>query len=375
MLYTKKEVNDMEVELKPITIRELVNGYIDTGEHGVSGYGGKLDIRPPYQREFVYSDAQQAEVIRSVRRDLPLNVMYWAKVDGEDRYELLDGQQRTLSICQYVDGRYSVDNMYFHNLKDDEKDQILDYPLMIYVCSGTDSEKLEWFKIINIAGEQLTKQELLNAVYSGPFVTAIKRDFSRPGAGAYTIGGDYLKGSAIRQDYLETALKWASDKEDTTIEGYMAARQFQPTGTALWSYFRSVIEWVEGLFPKYRKEMKGLDWGILYNRHGDRDDLDPVELEKEISQLIADEDVTRTSGVYEYVLTGNEKLLNIRAFSPRDKSYAYEQQDGKCAICEEEFDFKDMHADHIVAWSKGGKTIPENCQMLCRDCNLKKSNH
>lgn len=363
----------MQIEQRKVTVREVTEGYFNDAEEGVVGYDERLDIRPKYQREFVYKDAQRDEVIRTVRRGLPLNVMYWCRT-GEDTYEVLDGQQRTISLCEYVDGTFSVDDKYFYNLPSDQQDQILDYELFVYVCDGKDSEKLDWFKIINIAGERLTDQELRNAVYAGSWVSDAKRYFSKTGCAADTLAGDYLKGASIRQEYLETAINWAAAADGKTIEGYMAKHQNEPTAQALWSYFRSVIEWVEAIFPKKRKEMKGLDWGLFYNEHGKRTDLDPKKLELEVQRLLGDEDVTKKSGIYEYLLTGSERALSIRAFDRRDAMAAYEKQHHKCAICGEEFEFEEMQADHIKPWSKGGHTTPENCQMLCRDCNLKKSN-
>lgn len=238
-------------------------------------------------------------------KGLPLNVIYWAKT-GEDYYEVLDGQQRTISLCEYVDGSYSVDDKYFMNLPEDIQEKILNYELFVYVCDGTDSEKLEWFKIINIAGEKLTDQELRNAVYAGSWTTDAKRYFSKTGCAANMIAGDYLRGSSIRQEYLETAISWASSRDGITIEEYMAKHMHDPTAQELWSYFRSVIEWVQAIFPKYRKEMKGLPWGLYYNEHKDRKDLDPVKLEKEVQRLMGDEDVSKKSGIYEYLLTGKK---------------------------------------------------------------------
>lgn len=254
----------------------------------------------------------------------------------------------------------------------DKQKQILDYPLFVYVCDGTDSEKLDWFRIINIAGEQLTDQELRNAVYAGSWVSDAKRYFSKTGCAADTLAGDYLKGASIRQEYLETAISWAASAEGKTIEAYMGQHQNDPSAVLLWNYFRSVIDWVQAIFPKKRKEMKGLPWGLFYNTHGKRTDLDPKMLEAEIQRLMGDEDVTKKSGIYEYLLTGEEKKLSIRAFDRRDALAAYEKQKHRCAICGGEFEFEQMHADHITPWSKGGKTTPDNCQMLCRDCNLKK---
>lgn len=371
----------MKIEEHKVTVGEVCKGYFNDAEEGVTGYDGNLDIRPKYQREFVYKDAQRDEVIRTVMKGLPLNVMYWVDRGeefeddpDEPRYEVLDGQQRTISLCEYVDGSFSVDSLYFGNLPKDRQEQILGYELFVYVCSGTDSEKLEWFRIINIAGEQLTDQELRNAVYAGPWVSDAKRYFSKTGCPAQKIAGDYLKGSSIRQDYLETAIGWISSAEGTSIKEYMARHQQDPSAVGLWNYFRSVIDWVQAVFPKYRKEMKGLPWGIYYNQNKDRTDLNPKKLEKRVSELMADDDVTRKPGVYEYVLTGSERALSIRAFDKRDARAAYERQKGICPLCGKHFEFEEMQADHIIPWSKGGRTVPENCQMLCRDCNLKKSN-
>lgn len=365
----------MQITELKVTIGEVCEGYINDAEEGVVGYDERLDIRPKYQREFVYKDKQRDEVIRTVMKGLPLNVIYWCKVkkeNGSDGFEVLDGQQRTISVCEYVDGTFSVDDKYFYNLPSDKQKQILDYPLFVYVCDGTDSEKLDWFRIINIAGEQLTEQELRNAVYAGSWVSDAKRYFSKTGCAADTLAGDYLKGASIRQEYLETAILWAASAEGKTIEAYMGQHQNDPSAVLLWNYFRSVIDWVQAIFPRKRKEMKGLPWGLLYNTHGKRTDLDPKKLEAEIQRLMGDEDVTKKSGIYEYLLTGEEKKLSIRAFDRRDALAAYEKQKHKCAICGEEFEFEQMHADHITPWSKGGKTTPDNCQMLCRDCNLKK---
>ena len=361
----------MKIEQRKITVGEVAEGYFNDAEEGVTGYDGRLDIRPKYQREFVYNDKQRDEVIRTIAKGLPLNVMYWC-VTGDDSYEVMDGQQRTIAFCEYIDGAFSVDDRYFYNLPSDQKKAILDYELFVYVCDGTDSEKLDWFRIINIAGEKLTDQELRNAVYAGSWTSDAKRYFSKTGCAAAGLAGDYLKGASIRQEYLETAILWAASAEDKTIEAYMAEHQHDPSAVGLWNHFRSVIDWVQAIFPVYRREMKGLPWGLLFNEHGTRTDLDPKSLESEVQRLMGDEDVTRKSGIYEYLLIGDERKLSIRAFDRRDKLAKYEEQDHRCAICGEEFDFDEMHGDHIVPWSKGGHTTPDNCQMLCTDCNLKK---
>ena len=358
----------MKIELKEITVRELIEGYADNAEGGVVGYNGKLDIRPPYQREFIYKDKQRDAVIETINKDFPLNVLYWA-VREDGTFEVIDGQQRTISISQYVNGDFSLNGKYFHNLQKDEKEKILDYTLMIYWCTGSDSEKLEWFKTINIAGEKLTEQELRNAVYSGSWVTDAKRYFSKRNCAADGLGGDYLNGSAIRQEYLETAIKWLSNNQ---IEEYMGKHQHEPNANELWLYFQQVINWVKVVFPNYRNEMKGIDWGSLYNEFKDQN-FDSAKLEIEVSKLMQDDDVTNKKGIYTYVLTRKEKHLNIRAFSLNQKREAFERQKGVCVVCKETFEINGMEPDHITPWHEGGKTNAENCQMLCREDNRRKS--
>ena len=358
----------MKITLKEISVRDLVQDYQDQAENGVTGYGGKLDIRPPYQREFIYKDQQRDAVIETITKNFPLNVMYWA-VRPDGGFEVIDGQQRTISICQYVKGDFSVNKLAFHNLPDDKQEQILNYKLMVYFCEGTDSEKLDWFETINIAGEELTEQELRNAVYHGPWVSDAKRYFSKTGCPAYGIAGDYLAGSAIRQDYLETAIDWLSNGD---IRGYMSKHQNDPNATELWLYFQNVINWVKAVFSVHRKEMKGIEWGELFNEFKDTP-LDAKTLEKEISILMQDDDVTHKKGIYRFVLDRKEKHLNIRAFTPSMKRKVYEQQQGKCPLCKEHFELEEMEADHITPWHEGGKTELANCQMLCKECNRRKS--
>lgn len=365
----------MEIRLEEHTIAEVFNGYTDNDEGGVVGFGGRLNIRPPFQREFVYKEKERNAVIDTVFKGFPLNVMYWVTNEQGD-YELLDGQQRTVSICQYCNGDFSVlidgQPRAFHNLTQHEKDLFLNYKLMIYVCRGNDKEKLDWFKTINIAGAVLTAQELRNAIYTGPWLTDAKRHFSKRGCAAYRIASGYMSGEMNRQAYLESAIKWIAAKEGIGIEEYMSAHQHDSNASALWLYFNSVISWVQTIFSKYRKEMKGLEWGLLYNQYAN-DSLDPAALETRITALMADREVTKKSGVYEYLLSGKEKCLNLRQFDDEDKRTAYEQQGGICLICKKHFEYEQMHADHITPWHAGGRTVPENLQMLCRDCNLKKS--
>ena len=359
----------MKIELKEVTVSELVKDYYDDGDGGVTGYGGRLDIRPAHQREFVYKDQQRDAVIDTVLKGFPLNVMYWA-VRNDGTYEIIDGQQRTISICQYVTGVFSVNKLAFHNRPADIQKQIRDYVLMIYFCEGTDSEKLNWFKTINIAGEELLPQELRNAVYSGSWVSDARQIFSRrQGNPAATLGSDYLSGSPIRQAYLETAIKWINNGD---VDGYMSDHQHDPNAKELWEYFESVINWVRTTFPVKRVQFtKQVDWGKLYRDFKDSK-LDPDNLEVEVSQLMVDDEVQKKSGIYPYVLTHDKSHLRLRVFSLAQKQKAYERQNGVCLLCSEEFDFEDMAGDHIVAWVHGGQTIDKNCQMLCRRCNAQK---
>ena len=361
----------MKIEPKKITVAELVEGYEDKEELGVRAYGGKLDVRPPYQREFVYGEKQRNAVIDTLRRDYPLNVMYWS-VRDDGTYEIIDGQQRTISICQFLESDFSFEGRYMHNLQADEKAQVLGYELMVYLCSGTDSERLEWFKTINIAGLELKAQELRNAVYAGTWLTDAKRYFSRTACPAYQIGSDYFNGAPNRQDYLEVALKWINEGD---IEGYMAQHQNDPQATELWDYFQSVIAWVKATFPTTRsREMRQVAWGLLYNKFKDAD-LDPVALEDRIVVLMEDSEIRRKAGIYTYVLTGEEKWLNLRQFEAAERRSAYERQKGVCPVCKDNFPIEGMEADHIKPWHKGGKTTPENCQMLCIKDNRLKSGY
>ena len=360
----------MKIELHKITVRELTEGYADNAEQGVKAYGGRLDVRPPYQREFVYGEKQRAAVIDTLTQGFPLNVMYWAtREDGT--YEIIDGQQRTISICQFVNGEFSYMFRYFHNMQEDEKEQILNYELQIYICSGTDSEKLKWFETINIAGEKLTEQELRNAVYAGSWVNDAKRYFSKIGCPAAKIGSDYMTGAVNRQDYLETAISWISDGN---IAAYMANHQHDANAAALWQFFQSVITWIESTFKptKERKKiMKGVDWGTLYKKYKD-EVYDSEAIDKEVAKLILDDDVSKKSGIYPYILTRKEKYLSIRAFTDAQKLAAYERQKGICADCGNHFELSQMEADHITPWHDGGRTTADNCQMLCRECNRRK---
>ena len=371
----------MTIKQIKVTIGQLVAGYINNEEQGVIGYGGLLDIRPPYHREFIYNEKEQQAVIRTVMSKYPLNVMYWVKRDddAERPYEVMDGQQRTLSLCRFVNKDFSIDFQYFDNLPEDVINEFLEYPLIIYVCEGKPSEKLEWFKTINIAGKPLNEQEINNAVYAGPFVSDAKRHFSKSNCGAYRLGRDLVNGTPIRQDFLKKALEWMADHETRggkrqTAVGYMAVHQHDPNANSLWTYFQNVLNWAITNFDprKFKKIMKGLDWAMLYDKFGS-ETLDTAALGRRISTLMRDSEIQRQAGIIPYVLTGDEHWLDLRAFPDDIKLAVWEEQGHKCAICGKEFDYEFMEGDHITPWKEGGRTVKENCQMLCRECNRRKS--
>ena len=354
----------MNIRPLQIKVRDLVKGYYDSGEDGVWSMDNNLNIRPPYQREFVYDDRKRDLVIDSIRSELPLNTMYWARNDNG--WEVMDGQQRTLSICKYVNGDFSVNGRYYHNLTQDQQDQILDYDMFtVYECDGLDSEKLEWFRRINTAGEPLTEQELLNAVYSGPWLTSAKKYFSKTGCPAYKVAADYIRGTPIRQDYLATALDWVSGK---MVPEYMAYHQHDEDAEELWESFSEIIRWVKRVFPVYRSQMKGLDWGRLYREHHDVQHSD--ERDAEVEALFANPEIQAPKGIYEYVLSRNESVLKLRTFDEVVKRQKYEEQEHRCPMCMREgnmnqYEYKQMDGDHIVPFGMGGRTVPDNCQMLC----------
>ena len=360
----------MKAKHQKIKVKELVAGFINKDEEGVYGFSGHLNIRPPYQREFIYDRKKKEAVIRSIKNNMPLNIMYWVK-NNDEEFELLDGQQRTMSICDYVIGDFSVDHQFFHNLSEKEKENIEEYELDVYICEGSDDEKLAWFQTINIANVPLNNQEIRNAIYTGKWLFDAKARFAKSNCSAYNVGKDYLEGNTIRQDFLETTLKWISDSKGIKIEEYMAKHQHDNNANELWDYFVNVIEWVKSIFPQYRKIMDGLPWGIFYNKYKNKA-LDPVAFEEEIKKLLLDVDIKKPKGIYEYLLSGNEKALQIRTFNKAEKIKQYEKQQGFCNECRGGFTFNEMQGDHITPWSKGGKTETSNLQMLCGDCNRKK---
>ena len=326
-------------------------------------------------------------VIDTVRKGFPLGIMYWNKT-GDDTYECLDGQQRTISISQYVNGDFSIkidgNDKFFHNLTDTEKESILNYNLEIRVCEGSDEEKLEWFKVINIAGETLTNQELLNATYAGPWLADAKNFFSKRNCVAGQFADGYIKGKPIRQDYLEKALAWIADRDGLESGGaYMAIHQHDEDANDLWVYFQEVIGWAKRMFPNMSKKLTECqDWGILYNKYHNKK-YNTNEMRALIDRLLQDDDVTKQTGIIHYVLSDrtkhDEKYLSIRAFTAAQKRRAYEEQNHKCPFCvkngvDTQYDFEDMQGEPIIRWSQGGRTVYDKLQMLCQKCNNDKSN-
>lgn len=409
----------MKIELTQIKLRDLFDGYVNSDEDGVVGYHGRLDIRPKYQREFIYGEKEQIAVIDTVKKGFPLNTIYWAVArdengekilddNGEETYELMDGQQRTISICEFLANHLVVNFQKFFNIQKSTPDiaeKILDYELQVYICDGSVSDKLAWFKTINIAGKPLTEQELLNAQYVGEWLTRAKEYFSKTNCNAAELmvirgkkASEYMNGSPIRQDYLSTVLQWIADYQGLvprSSEGdtYMANHQGDNTATEIKNYYVMVMEWVGYHFTKYRKEMKGLPWGYWFNKYqrgecaGQIIMQTPAEIENKILELIADDEVGSVKGIYEYIIDGAEKHLSLRAFDDKTKRKIYEKQNHRCPYCDikkdghtyptnkQEYEFKEMEGDHIVPWSQGGKTEESNCQMLCKWHNGHKSDN
>ncbi len=370
----------MTIKQISVTVGEITKDYVNNDEQGVRGYKGLLDIRPPYQREFIYNEKEQQAVITTVLNGYPLNIMYWVKRndDAECPYEVMDGQQRTLSLCEYLAGKFAYDFKNFFNQPADIQKKILDYKLTVYVCEGEESEKLEWFKTINIAGKSLNEQEIRNAVYAGPFVSDAKKHFSKTNCAAYRLGKDLVNGSPIRQEFFKKALDWMAAHETRygkpqTIVGYMSEHQHDLNAGPLWTYFQSVLHWTMDTFnmKKFKKIMKGLDWAKFYDEYHEKS-LDIKDMEQRIVDCLSDDEIQKPQGIIPYVLTGEERYLDLRAFPEKIKLAVWEQQGHKCTLCGKEFDIEFMEADHITPWCDGGRTVLENCQVLCRECNRRK---
>lgn len=389
-----------------LTIAELTRGFReDTTTGEVTSMNGLLNIRPPYQREFVYEENRRNAVITTILEKCPLNVIYLAKLD-DGKLEVIDGQQRITSICKFVTGQFSVDvtmdidgnkrKTSYTDLR--EKQAAFDsYELMAFVCEGDNESKMKWFRRINIAGVKLTEQELRNANYHGTWVTDAKRYFSRTKGLAIStqIGnktykdytgaktGDHSEDvkSVARQYLLEKVIGWACDADDenrptltkkarANIDAYMGKHYRDIDAKALWRYFDDVITWVYRTFPTYRKLMQSVEWGLLYNRYKD---VPAAGLDAKVNEILETEEISNEKFVYEAVLSGNLNLLQARSFPEANRKRKYKEQDGVCPICGKKFAFEDMEGDHIVPWSRGGKTVYENLQMLCKACNSGKS--
>ncbi len=377
-----------------ITINDICKGftYNELDGKGLYGLSGKLTIQPEYQRNYIYADGiRDVAVIESILKGYPLGILYFVKT-GEDTFEVLDGQQRITSFGRYVIGKFAVkiDGMenYFSGLNEDLQQKILNTKLLIYECEGTETEIKEWFKTINIAGIPLNEQELLNAIYSGKFVTEAKREFSNSQNANVQKWKAYVKGDVKRQDFLSCALDWVSKGEK---EKYMSEHRNSDNINELKTYFTTVIDWISGVFKSVEKEMCGLKWGELYEKYG-RNPYNPDEVDKKLKELYAEGSVKKRSGIFEYILGGcvDTKLLEIRVFEDRDKRIVYENQTKLanenqvsncplCAISENAnktriWKLSEMDADHVTAWSKGGATDISNCQMLCVTHNRAKGN-
>ena len=371
-----------------VTVRKLVEGYSYDNETGeIRCFGGRLNPRPSYQREFVYSLEDQSKVFSTLKRSFPLGIMYWCDA-GDGTYELVDGQQRTLSICHIIDNDVSIEindvNIYFRDLPESEQEQILDQELLVYVCVGNLDEKMDWFSTINIAGKELTAQELRSAVYSGPFVSDARRYFvSGADGNALSNGYDvFVKNKVIRQELLGQVLGWHADFEmtdsgksgDKLIRAYLAKHRHDENAKEFFNYYEEVLGWANYIFgTKYKKELPKVEWGILYNKYHTKM-VSPREVQKRVDELMENPEITKKSAIFEYVFSGDEKILSPRAFDDSMKRSKFEEQKHKCAYCGNEIpDLKSAHADHIVPWSKGGKTEYGNLQILCVKCNCKKS--
>lgn len=386
----------MKATLKTdLTVRDIVDGFVynELEGKGLFGWGGKLTIQPEYQRNYIYADGKKdVAVVQSLLKKYPIGLIYFVKVEGE-KYEVLDGQQRITSFGRYITGKFGIldDNgipNYFSGLSQDQKENILNTQLTIYICEGGEVEIKQWFKTINIAGVPLNDQELLNAIYSGPFVTKAKEEFSNSQNSNVQKWSAFIRGNIIRQEYLETALKWVSKND---IESYMSQHRHDDNISELKSYFTSVIDWVSSVFINIKTEMKGLEWGELYEKYH-RTPYNRDEISKKVNELYNDEEVKSKKGIFEYILGGEAepKLLEIRVFEESVKKTKYSQQTlnaekekkSNCPLCSvgtnanktKIWKYSEMDADHVTAWSRGGSTDISNCEMLCITHNRAKGN-
>lgn len=364
----------MKQEIKQISIRDLWSGYkVDEASGEVKAYSENLIVNPAYQREFIYDDKRQEAVIQTILKDCSLGLITF--FTGESGFTLGDGSQRLRSVFSFLNSEFAITyegaKKFYHNLGEESKERIMSYKFLVVQVDATPEEQLDWFKLINTGSLVLKQQELRNACYTGGWLESAKRYFSKPNCPALIRAGKYVSGTVNRQDYLETALDWISGGD---IEKYMAEHQGDSDAKPLFDYYCSVVDWAKKIFPTWHKEMSGVDWNKLYCKFKDNT-YDTALLEKDIELLLADDEVTNKKGIFEYLLGGKmeEKLLSIRAFTPSQKKTVWINQDHKCKCCGKELTEEQAHGDHIIPWSRGGKTIIENLQILCLDCNLKKS--
>lgn len=390
----------MKTELRTDwTVRDICKGFVFNEIEGKGLYGldGKLTIQPEYQRHYIYGDGKKdVAVIDSILRGYPIGLIYFNRRTSDGQLEVLDGQQRITSIGRFVAGKFAIkdagDNVqYFSGLPEEEQERIMDTTLLIYVCEGEEKEIKEWFRTINIVGVPLNDQELLNAVYSGPFVTRAKEVFSNSQNTALQKWSHYVQGDVKRQEILERALQWISSAKGTTVDAYMSRHRKEDDIREMETYFTSVIDWVSGLFLMTDKDMCGLEWGRLYETYH-RNPYSPTDVTARVKELQADEYISKKRNIYEYVLGGEEDktLLEVRFFEPSVIKTAYARQTkeaeekgvSNCPLCAlgnnnnktRIYKLKEMDADHVTAWSKGGSTSLENCEMLCRSHNRAKGN-
>ncbi len=378
-----------------ITIKDICDGFVynELEGRGLFGLSGKLTIQPEYQRNYIYADGKKdVAVIESILKGYPLGLIYFNKV-SDDHFEVLDGQQRITSFGRYVTNKFAIKDengmeQYFSGIAKDKQEKILNTKLLIYECEGTETEIKEWFRTINIAGVPLNSQELLNAVYSGPFVTLGKEEFSNSQNANIQKWSAYVSGTANRQDFLERALEWVS-KEN--VGDYMSRHRYDDNINELKNYFNSVIDWVSAVFIDVETEMRGLEWGRLYETYKNQP-YSPQKVSQQVQELYADPYVKSRKGVFEYILGGSidTKLLDVRVFDEATKKSVYAKQKteaeekgiSNCPLCAIGHDankakiwsLKDMDADHVTAWSKGGATDIKNCEMLCKTHNRAKGN-
>ncbi|OFK66317.1 DUF262 domain-containing protein [Corynebacterium sp. HMSC074A09] len=390
----------MEAKLNPRKIRDIVDGfhYNELEGKGLYGLAGNLTIQPEYQRNYIYNDGKKdVAVIDSLLKGYPLGLIYFNQPkQGEDKFEILDGQQRITSIGRFYKDLFVVkdtdgNEQYFSSLSKHQQELILNTELLIYDCHGTEAEIKEWFKTINLVGVPLTAQELRNAVYSGPFVDAAKKIFSNSSSAVMSKWSNFVKGDPARQEVLEVALGWIAQREGTSIDSYMAKHREDSDCAELQTYFTAVIDWAASVFKMTDTSMRGIAWNMLYEKYGARG-YNAAQMTADAQDLLSDSQVKSNKGVYEYLLGGktDTKLLNVRVFTDAVKKRVYRTQTDKakaegvsnCSYCAIGHDAKkakiwtqkEMDADHVTAWSKGGSTDESNCELLCKSHNRAKGN-